>query len=89
MSSGRLERTLGWLRVVTAIGGRPKLWPAAVRAGVSLAPDSWWRKPPFLPLPDRRWLRFRMETAYGGDGRAVPSTDDVITWLRWQRDLRP
>lgn len=84
MSSSRRERLLSWLRVIAAIGARPDLWPAAIRAGASLTPRQWWRKPPFLPLPDRRWLHFRMETAYGGDGRTVPSTDDVITWLKWR-----
>ena len=49
-----------------------------------MAPTNWWRRWPFLPLPDRRWLHFRMVTAYGGDGHGL-DRDDVITWLEWRR----
>ncbi len=75
----------GWFAVVGAVAGRPRLWPAAVSAGVALVPRGWWRRRPFLPVPDRRWLRFRMVTAYGGDGRRSPDPADVITWLEWRR----
>ncbi len=72
----------GWPR-------RPDLWATAVRAGLSMAPTGWWHRPPFLPLPDRRWLRFRLETAYGGDGRFGPDSpfdvEDLITWLEWRK----
>jgi hypothetical protein len=46
-------------------------------------PDQWWRRPPFLPLPDRSYLRFRLETQYGG-GRA-PDPADLVTYLEWCR----
>ena len=68
---------------------RPDLWATAIRAGLSMAPTGWWHRPPFLPLPDRRWLRFRLETAYGGDGRFGPDSpfdvEDLITWLEWRK----
>lgn len=66
-----------------------------------MAPTGWWRKPPFLPVPDQDWLEFRMATAYGhpsgangqtGDaGRSDRSqsdrfsVDDLMTWLEWRR----
>lgn len=68
---------------------RPDLWPTAVRAGLSLAPRGWWRRRPFLPIPDSRWLEFRMATAYGtpGPDEASPfEGDDLITWLEWRRE---
>ncbi|HEX7938861.1 MAG TPA: hypothetical protein VF483_07685 [Gemmatimonadaceae bacterium] len=37
---------------------------------------------PFLPLPDRTYLEWRMYTAYG-DGHAVPPASDVIRYARW------
>jgi hypothetical protein len=46
----------------------------------------WFREPPFLPLPPREYVRWRMLTAYG-DESAVPSPDDVIRVARWRRDL--
>lgn len=86
MSAGRRSAgALGWARIGAAVAGRPRLWSTALRAGASLARRGWWRRAPFLPVPDRRWLRFRLETAYGGDGTAVPTVDDVITWLEWRR----
>ncbi len=45
----------------------------------------WWRRPPFLPLPDPAYLRWRMYTAYGHED-AVPPADDVIRFARWRRE---
>jgi hypothetical protein len=45
----------------------------------------WWRQTPFLPLPDRAYLRWRMYTAYG-DENAVPPVRDVIGFARWRRE---
>ena len=74
-----------WRAAAWALARRPTLWPIAVRSAVELVPRGWWRRRPFLPIPDRRWLRFRMVTAYGGDGGGGPQPDDVITWLEWRR----
>jgi hypothetical protein len=46
----------------------------------------WWRRAPFLPLPDRTYLRWRMYTAYG-DEAAVPPARDVERFARWRREL--
>ncbi len=45
----------------------------------------WWRKAPFLPVPDREYLRWRMYTAYGNED-AVPPAGDVIRFARWRRE---
>lgn len=45
----------------------------------------WWRRPPFLPLPDRTYLRWRMYTAYGHE-EAVPPLEDVLGFARWRRE---
>ena len=71
--------------MVAAVLRRPDLWPTALRAGRDLVPAGWWQRRPFLPLPDRRYLAFRLVTAYGGEPTGAPSPDDVVTWLEWRR----
>lgn len=46
----------------------------------------WWRQPPFLPLPDRAYLEWRLHTAYGAE-RALPPVEDVLRFARWRRRL--
>lgn len=70
-----------------AIVRRPDLWRTAASSARSMTPDHWWRRPPFLPLPDPAWMRFRLETAYGGDGRGPMRADDLITYLEWRKAL--
>ena len=88
MESGRPK--LGTSALI-AVVRRPSLWFTAVRQAFRLAPNGWWRRVPFLPLPDERYMRFRMETQYGN---AMHSTEprDLVTYLAWcrsyQRDLR-
>jgi hypothetical protein len=73
-----------WRGVVAAVARRPALWPTASRQARRLAPRRWWARRPFLPVPDRAWLRFRAETQYGDPDR-VPDAADVVTWLQWAR----
>ena len=47
----------------------------------------WWRRFPFLPLPARDYLRWRMHTAYG-DHDAVPPVEDAIRYARWAARVR-
>ena len=44
----------------------------------------WWARFPFLPLPSRTYVRWRMYTAYG-DHDALPPVEDVIRYARWAR----
>lgn len=75
----------GWVTAAAAVGRRGALWLTAIRQVRHLARRGWWRHPPFLPLPDRGWLRFRALTQYG-DARHPPEGDDVVEWLAWVRD---
>ncbi|HUZ20858.1 MAG TPA: hypothetical protein VMU75_09860 [Acidimicrobiales bacterium] len=72
---------------MSAVLARPALWTGALRTAVGLVPTRWWSRAPFLPLPDREWLAFRMETAYG-DPAAVPSAEDVVDFLAWAHEER-
>jgi hypothetical protein len=74
------------VRLVVAVAGEPELWPTAVRQLWRLAPTGWWRRPPFLPVPDRDYLGFRLQTMYG-DTTRDPASTDLLTWLRWCRQF--
>jgi hypothetical protein len=52
---------------------------------VRLARPGWWRRRPYLPLPDPDYVRFRLLTAYGSGGE--PTAADVVAYLRWCRDF--
>jgi hypothetical protein len=72
------------MRVVGAVLAHPSLWPTAVRQAARMSRPGWWRRPPFLPVPDPDYVRFRVETQYGADG--TPDPVDVLTFLRWCRE---
>ena len=76
-----------WLPAVRAVLVRPGLWPIAARVYVDHVPDRWWSRRPFVPVPDRAWLRFRLQTQYG-DADATPAPADLVTWLEWSRRWR-
>lgn len=64
---------------------RPRLAVDLLRLGWSFRARGWWRRPPFLPLPPRAYMRWRMFTAYG-DAAAVPPAADVANFARWRRE---
>ena len=70
---------IGW-RAVGSVIVRPWLWGVALR----LAPRGWWRRRPYLPLPDPAYVRFRSITMYG-DATHAPEPDDLVTYLQWCR----
>ncbi|MGQ0849445.1 MAG: hypothetical protein ACT4OP_10060 [Actinomycetota bacterium] len=47
----------------------------------------WWRRRPFVPLPDRAYVEWRAYTAYG-DRSARISRSDLASYLRWRRRYR-
>lgn len=81
------SRPAGAVAVAGAIARRPRLWPAALRQARVLVPAGWWRRRPFLPVPDAAWLRFRMTTAYG-QAAAPLDVEDLLTWLAWTDTVR-
>jgi hypothetical protein len=76
-----------WLQSARALAARPDLWWTGVVELRSLTPRRWWRRWPPLPLPDKGWMAFRMETAYG-DSKRRPPADDTLAWLSWCRQER-
>ncbi len=64
---------------------RPRLAVDLLRLAWSFRARDWWRRPPFLPVPPREYLRWRMFTAYG-DENAIPPVNDVANFARWRRE---
>jgi hypothetical protein len=78
-----------WSRLTLTLAGRalrsPRLAIDLLRTAWVFRRRDWWRQAPFLPVPDRGYLRWRMYTAYG-DENAVPPADDVASFARWRRE---
>ena len=79
-----------WSSLLLGLIGRALVNPAIAIDLVALAwafrRRDWWRRPPFLPLPDQVYLEWRLHTAYG-DERSVPPLQDVLRFARWRRRL--
>jgi hypothetical protein len=79
-SWGSLASRLAWRGLLN-----PRLGLDLLRTAWAFRRRRWWAQPPFLPLPDRAYLRWRMYTAYA-DENAVPPLDDVVRFARWRRE---
>lgn len=66
---------------------RPRLWPMLLRTAWRFRRRDWYRRPPFLPLPPRRYLAWRLHTAYA-DERALPPAPELERYLRWTDRMR-
>jgi hypothetical protein len=79
-----------WSGLLFRLTGRalinPRLALDLLRAAWAFRRRNWWAKAPFLPLPDREYLRWRMYTAYGRED-AVPPANDVVGFARWRREV--
>ena len=77
---------VGW-SAIWAVLRQPHLWFEALRAASALARDGWWRRPPFLPIPNRSYMRWRVATAYGSADHAI-DPDDLVAYLEWRKRQR-
>ena len=77
---------MGWTRLSLVLALRalrnPVLGVDLLRVAWRFRHRHWYRRFPFLPLPARDYVRWRMHTAYG-DHDAVPPADDVVRYARW------
>ena len=77
---------MAWLRLFLRLAARASVRPALALALLQVAwrfrRRRWWARAPFLPLPPRDYVRWRMHTAYG-DHDAVPPATDVERYARW------
>ena len=79
-------RRPGWFQLSLALAARGLTNPRTAAALLGVAwrfrRRGWLTRFPFLPLPDREYVRWRMLTAYG-DENAVPPAADVVRYARW------
>lgn len=77
---------MGWPRLTMLLALRslrnPSTGLALLRVAWRFRRRGWWLRPPFLPLPDRTYVRWRMHTAYG-EYDSVPPAEDVVRYARW------
>lgn len=87
MARGELLKS--WLTPGLAIfiARHPRVLVPIVGAGWRLRRRSWWRRPPFLPVPDPEYWNFRFVTAYAHSGR-TPRPDEVVDAARWSMRQR-
>ena len=77
---------MGWinlgLRLLLRAIRRPLLAVALLKVCWRFRQRYWYRRFPFLPLPDRQYVRWRMYTAYG-DYDFIPPAPDVERYSMW------
>ncbi len=69
-----------------AVVRRPRLWRTAVSTLAALAPSGWWKRPPFLPIPNEDLVNWRLTTAYGSTDTALDEAD-LVAYLEWRRQV--
>jgi hypothetical protein len=79
-----------WTGLTLSLAARaivnPRLAMDLLRMVWAFRTRHWYKRLPFLPIPPRTYMRWRMYTAYG-DEDAVPSIDDVVRFARWRREV--
>ncbi|MEO8226097.1 MAG: hypothetical protein ABI637_01645 [Gemmatimonadota bacterium] len=73
------------LRLAARGAVNPRLGVDLLKTAWAFRRRRWWAKAPFLPVPDRAYLRWRMYTAYATED-AVPPLEDVVRFARWRRE---
>jgi hypothetical protein len=85
-----LSSRMRWVGLSLRLAGRALRHPALavdlLRVTWRFRAQGWWRRFPFLPVPDRTYLAWRMHTAYG-DHDAVPPAADIERYARWTRRI--
>lgn len=77
---------MGWTRLTFSLAARSILSPPIavdlLRVLWRFRARDWYKHVPFIPVPARIYIRWRMHTAYG-DYDAVPPADDVVRYAQW------
>ena len=77
---------MSWSRLTLGLALRSILHPSLgldlLRVAWRFRSRGWYMRFPFLPIPDRTYVKWRMYTAYG-DYEAIPPAEDVERYARW------
>ena len=77
---------MSWSRLTLRLALRSILPPSLgldlLRVAWRFRSRGWYMRFPFLPIPDRTYVKWRMYTAYG-DYEAIPPAEDVERYARW------
>ncbi|HEY5219873.1 MAG TPA: hypothetical protein VIJ16_08685 [Gemmatimonadaceae bacterium] len=77
---------MGWTQLSLSLALRSMRSPATgvalLRVAWRFRERGWYRRVPFLPLPSREYVRWRMHTVYGNYD-AIPPAADVVRYARW------
>jgi hypothetical protein len=76
-----------YLRIAGLAVRRPRMIPYLLRAAWAFRARDWYRRPPFVPLPPRSYMRWRLETAFGNPD-AEPTIDEMERYLVWSARMR-
>ena len=80
----RIRRVFAMTSIVFGVIVRPRYWAVAVRVARRMVPSRWWTMRPYFPLPTGDYVKFRLETQYGGSS-PQPTLPDVLKYLQWVR----
>jgi len=80
----RIRRALAMTYIVSGVIVRPRYWVVAIRVARRMVPSRWWTTRPYLPVPTADYVKFRLETQYGGSS-PQPNLPDVLKYLQWVR----
>lgn len=79
------RRTQSMMMIILGLLLRPHYWLIALSVGIRMIPQRWWAHWPYVPIPRKAYLKFRLETQYGGHSPQA-NLPDVLRYLRWVRD---
>lgn len=82
---------MDWTRLTLRLAARavvnPPLAADLLRVAWRFRANGWYTRFPFLPLPSRKYVRWRMHTAYG-DEEHMPSMAELEAYVRWAARMR-
>ncbi len=73
--------------MAAVLARRPWLLPLLLSSAWAFRSRAWFRQKPFLPVPSRAYVRWRLDTAYGNP-EADPPLEELLRFLRWAREMR-
>ncbi len=76
-----------YVRLAKAAIRKPLLIQGLLGTAWAFRSNGWYLRPPFLPIPPRSYMKWRMETAYG-DAEAVPPLAEMERYIRWGSEMR-